>query len=184
MTSHPRSLTLWPVRRAVPATTREYRSADLERCRELWRHLTERHREIYADPTLGGPDPGLEFDHYLKHPRLYRLWVAERGGEVLGLCGLLVDEEESELEPIVVEPRHRGSGIGALLAQQAVSASRTLGLKYVNVRPVARNHEAIRFFHREGFRLLGRFELSIALDAATPFGSRRTTVMQQLTFDY
>lgn len=163
---------------------REYRPTDLVRCRQLWRSLTQRHRELYDDPTLGGPDPGIEFDAYLERPSLARLWVAERDGEVLGLCGLLVDEEESELEPIVVDPAHRSLGVGAALARQAVSHSRALGAKYVNVRPVARNLEAIRFFHREGFRLLGRFELSIALEAASPFGSTRTTEVQGLTFEF
>jgi hypothetical protein len=35
---------------------RHFRSADLEACRALWVDLTERHREIYADETIGGPD--------------------------------------------------------------------------------------------------------------------------------
>jgi N-acetylglutamate synthase-like GNAT family acetyltransferase len=163
---------------------REYQRGDLDRCRELWRSLTQRHRDIYGDPTLGGSDPGLEFDSYLVEALPHRVWVAELDGRVLGLCGLLVRGEESELEPIVVDPSQRSRGIGALLAQEAVAESRRLGVKYVNVRPTARNLEAIRFFHREGFRLLGRFELSIALDAATPFGSARTTEVHDLTFDY
>jgi len=172
------------VRRKVSASIRQYRPGDLERCRELWRSLTQRHRDIYEDPTLGGADPGIEFDEHLKHPQLHRLWVAEFGHQVLGFCGLLVRGEESELEPIVVDPRYRSRGIGALLAQQAIAESRRLGVKYVNVRPVARNLEAIRFFHREGFRLLGRFELSIALGGASPFGSTRTTEIERLTFEY
>ncbi|HEX2466395.1 MAG TPA: GNAT family N-acetyltransferase, partial [Thermoanaerobaculia bacterium] len=143
---------------------REYRPADLDRCRQLWRSLTQRHRDIYEDPTIGGPDPGLELDAYLGRPDLHRLWVGEdEAGQVVGLCGLLLHDEESELEPIVVDPPYRERGIGARLAQQAIAESRRLGVKYVNVRPVGRNLEAIRFFHREGFRLLGRFELSIAL---------------------
>jgi len=168
----------------VAASIRQYDPGDLERCRALWRSLTQRHRDIYEDPTLGGPDPGMEFDEHLKHPQLHRLWVAELTQHVLGFCGLLVHGEESELEPIVVDPSHRSRGIGTLLARQAVAESRRLGVKYVNVRPVARNLEAIRFFHREGFRLLGRFELSIALEGATPFGSARTTEIQRLIFEY
>ena len=168
----------------MSALIREYQPGDLERCRALWRSLVQRHRDLYGDPTLGGEDPGLELDAYLEREQLHRAWVAERGGEVLGFCGLLVSGEESELEPIVVEPGHRSRGMGALLAHAAIEESRRLGVKYVNVRPVARNREAIRFFHREGFRLLGRFELSIALDEATPFGSARTTELQGLVFDY
>src|SRR5262245_33866735 len=168
----------------MSASIREYRRDDLDRCRELWRSLTQRHRDIYDDPTLGGPDPGVEFDEYLAQRELHRVWLAEVGHQVLGLCGLLVRGEECELEPIVVDPNYRRRGIGALLAQQAIAESRQLGMKYVNVRPVARNLEAIRFFHREGFRLLGRFELSIALEGASPFGSSRTTEMHGLIFEY
>jgi len=166
----------------VSASIREYQPSDLDRCRELWRSLTRRHREIYGDPTLGGPDPGLEFDAYLMQPQLHRVWVADLADRALGFCGLLLRGEESELEPIVVDPSHRRRGIGAILAQAAVAESRRLGVKYVNVRPVARNLEAIRFFHREGFRLLGRFELSIMLEGASPFGSVRTTELHGLTF--
>ena len=162
---------------------REYRPSDLDRCRELWRSLTQRHRDIYDDPTLGGSDPGVEFDAHLTEPHLHRVWVAELTDRVLGFCGLLVRGDESELEPIVVDPSHRSHGIGALLAQRAIAESRRLGVKYVNVRPVARNLEAIRFFHRQGFRLLGRFELSVALEGAAPFGSKRTTKIQGLSFE-
>jgi hypothetical protein len=41
---------------------REYMPADLETCRELWPALTQRHRDIYANPSIGGADPGMEFD--------------------------------------------------------------------------------------------------------------------------
>jgi GNAT superfamily N-acetyltransferase len=149
-------------------TIREYTPTDLEACRGLWRALTQRHRDIYGDQSIGGADPGTEFDQHLLHPRLAKLWVAVLNGELVGLCGLLVEYEESELEPIVVRPSHRNRGIGARLAQQAIAESRRLGMKFINVRPVARNVEAIAFFHREGFRLLGRLELSLRLNAS-PF---------------
>jgi len=168
----------------VSASIREYDPGDLDRCRELWRSLTQRHRDIYDDPTLGGPDPGTEFDSYLKGPELHKLWVAEDADHLLGLCGLLIHERESELEPIVVDPKHRNRGVGALLAERSISESKRLGVKYVNVRPVARNLEAIRFFHRKGFQLLGRFELSIALEGASPFGSSRSIEIHSLTFQY
>jgi GNAT superfamily N-acetyltransferase len=146
-------------------TIREYMPADLDVCRDLWRALTQRHRDIYRDPSIGGADPGIELDQHLSHPRLAKLWVAVLDGEIVGLCGLLVEHEEAELEPIVVHPFHRNRGIGARLASQAIDESRRLGMKFINVRPVARNVEAIAFFHREGFRLLGRVELSLPLAA-------------------
>jgi GNAT superfamily N-acetyltransferase len=152
----------------MSVTIREYTPADLEACRGLWRALTQRHRDIYRDPSIGGADPGMAFDEYLSHPRLSKLWVAVLDGELVGLCGLLVEHEESELEPIVVCASHRNRGIGVRLAQHAIAESRRLGMKFINVRPVARNVEAIAFFHREGFRLLGRLELSLRLNAG-PF---------------
>jgi GNAT superfamily N-acetyltransferase len=153
----------------MSASVREYSPEDLDVCRDLWRALTQRHRDIYDDPSIGGADPGLQFDEYLGHPRLAKVWVAVLDGNVVGLCGLLVEQEESELEPLVVHPAHRDRGIGALLAQQAIAESRRLGMRFINVRPVGRNIEAIQFFHREGFRVLGRLELCIRLDDGPPF---------------
>lgn len=164
---------------------REYVSEDLEVCRDLWRDLTQRHRDIYEDPTIGGGDPGPYFDeHYLTDPRFYKLWVAVLDDEIVGLCGLLVEGDEVELEPIVVRPALRDRGVGAELAQHVIAQARALGRRWINVRPVARNIEAIAFFHREGFRMLGRLELSLPLRPdALPRGTKQTEV-HQLRFDF
>ena len=163
---------------------REYTPADLHVCRDLWRALTQRHRDIYHDPSIGGADPGLEFDEHLAHPRLAKVWVAVLNGEIVGLCGLLVDHEEAELEPIVVHPSHRSRGIGAELARHAIAESTRLGMKFINVRPVARNVEAIAFFHREGFRLLGRVELSRRLQAGAFPDLEHDVELHGLRFGY
>jgi N-acetylglutamate synthase-like GNAT family acetyltransferase len=168
----------------VAATIREYTDADLEGCRELWRHLTQRHRDIYEDPTIGGADPGPYFDeHYLPDEKPAKLWVAERDGQLVGLCGLLVQGDEAVLEPIVVRPGDRNHGVGSQLAQQAITEAERLGVKYINVRPVGRNVEAIRFFHREGFDVLGRVELSKRL-AAEPFPKHRTVEVHGRKFTF
>jgi len=163
---------------------REYSVADLEVCRDLWRDLTQRHRDIYEDPSIGGADPGPAFDEYLGHAHFTNLYLAVRDGEVIGMCGLLVDGEEAELEPIVVRPTRRNSGVGARLAQRVIAEARTLGMKYINVRPVGRNIEAIAFFNREGFRLLGRLELSLQLDADAFPAPRKQTALHGVEFDY
>jgi ribosomal protein S18 acetylase RimI-like enzyme len=143
---------------------REYEATDLEACRELWRHLTQRHRDIYDDPTIGGDDPGPYFDeHYLKDPRFHKAWVADADGDLVGLVGMFVDGDEAELEPIVVRPTHRDRAIGEALAKQVIAEARALGKRWVNVRPVGRNVDAIRFFRRAGFEVLGRLELSAPL---------------------
>jgi GNAT superfamily N-acetyltransferase len=165
-------------------TIREYVPADLDACRDLWRALTQRHRELYRDPSIGGADPGVELDQHLSHPALAKLWVAELDGDVVGVCGLLVGDEEAELEPIVVHPAHRNRGVGARLAAQAIDESRRRGMKYVTVRPVARNVEAIAFFHREGFRLLGRLELSMVLEPTAFPDIGREVDLHGLPFEF
>jgi N-acetylglutamate synthase-like GNAT family acetyltransferase len=142
---------------------RPFRSDDTEPCRDLWIHLTNRHREIYESPAIGGDDAGRQFDQHLERVGPDRLWVADVDGEVVGLTGLIVEGAEGELEPLIVEPNHRGGGIGAALTAAVVKAAEVAELRYLNVRPVARNAEAIRFFHDRGFGVLGHIEMFMNL---------------------
>jgi len=144
---------------AEKVTIRRYRRADRASCRRLWRDLTERHREIYCDPTIGGKDPGDHFDKHLTKVGEKNVWVAVIGEKVVGLLGMIIDDEEAEMEPVVVHHSHRGKGIGSALVMTAVKEAEKLGVKYLNVRPVARNAEAIKFFRAKGFENIGRIEL-------------------------
>jgi GNAT superfamily N-acetyltransferase len=145
---------------------RPYRPSDREACRGLWTELAGRHREIYGDPSIGGDDPGLYFDEHLARVGPERLWVAERGGEVVGLVGLMVDGREAEVEPIVVASAHRSEGVGQALVERMVEEGKALGIRYLCVKPVARNREAIAFYYECGFRTLG--EIEMFMDLGTP----------------
>ncbi|MHC4957816.1 MAG: GNAT family N-acetyltransferase [Planctomycetota bacterium] len=139
---------------------RAYRPDDLESCRELWRELTQRHRDIYGNQGIGGDDPGAYFDAtYLKDPKLAGAWVAERDGAVVGLTGMLVDGDEAEVEPVVVSAAHRSAGIGGRLIEHVIEDAKARGLGSIKIRPVARNAEAIRCFFRHGFDVLGHVEM-------------------------
>lgn len=138
---------------------RTYRPGDLESCRRLWTELVERHRLIYDDETIGGDDPGREFDEHLLLAGEAHIWVATRSGAIVGLTGLLVTGEEAQIEPVVVTARMRSSGVGAQLVEAARSEARRLGVRFLNVSPVARNVEAIAFFVREGFGSVGHLNL-------------------------
>ena len=140
---------------------RAYRADDLGACRRLWEELTEHHREIYGDPTIDGDNPGRQFDEHLARVGPGRIWVAEEDGAVCGLVALIaVDgEEEGEIEPVVVSKARRGAGIGAALLTRATDEARRCGVRFLNIRPVARNGRAISLFARAGFNLVGRFEL-------------------------
>ena len=143
---------------------REFRSTDVEACRALYTQLVEHHREIYADSTIGGDDPGAAFDDYLALPDRVATWVAIDGDAVVGLTGLLWEGTESTIEPVVVDRRHRRAGIGRTLIETAIDESRRRGATDVNIKPVARNDSAIRAFHELGFRTLGHVQLFISLD--------------------
>lgn len=134
---------------------RDYVAADYPTGRGLWAELTEHHRRIYEDPTIGGEDPGAGFDDYLAAPERVSSWVAEVGGAVVGLTGLLDHGASGEVEPVVVAGSLRGRGIGRLLLERAATAAAGRGYEYLAIRPVARNVSAIRRFHQAGFRTLG-----------------------------
>ncbi len=137
---------------------RQYKQADLESCRSLWTELVQRHRDIYKDQTIGGEEPGLHFDKHLSRVGDENIWVAERDGTVVGMVGLIREDEE-EVEPIVVASEYRNEGIGSMLLERTIEKARELGIRYLSIRPVARNSEAISLFYRTGFKSLGHIEL-------------------------
>ena len=78
---------------------RTYEPSDHNRCRALWAEMVERHRVIYDDPSIGGDDPGSEFDAHLGRVGAERIWLATIGTETVGLTSLIVDPEQAEVEP-------------------------------------------------------------------------------------
>lgn len=155
-------------RLTLAASIRPYASTDLEACRGLWRELTQRHRDLYDDPEIGGNDPGVWFDEHLQHPHLAGIWVAESQGTVVGFCGLLVQGQEAEVEPVVVTAAQRSRGVGRRLLHEMVSEARARDIRYLWIRPVARNVEALRLFHDAGFRVLGRVDMLMDLFPEAP----------------
>jgi GNAT superfamily N-acetyltransferase len=144
-------------------TIREYQTQDLESCKALWRELTQRHRDLYEDPTIGGDDPALYFEYYLKKTNLVGPWVAEADSEVVGMAGLLMDGEDAEIEPVVVRSDFRSRGVGSRLIERLKAEAKARGAGYLSIKPVARNVEAIRCFYRAGFSLLGHIDMFLDL---------------------
>ncbi len=169
---------------AISTTIRPYVPTDLEPCRALWADLTQHHRDIYADPSIGGEAPGLYFDRHLARVGADHIWVAECEGKLLGLAGLIVEGQEAEIEPVVVARGYRGHGIGRALLNAIVLEAEKLGVRFLNVRPAARNTEAIAFFNTAGFRLLGRVELSMELHPSPPGAWKSGLELLGRSFDY
>ncbi|HXQ34067.1 MAG TPA: GNAT family N-acetyltransferase, partial [Anaerolineales bacterium] len=143
-------------------TIREYQDRDFEGCKMLWRQLTQHHRDIYSDQSIGGDDPGIYFERYLQKTNLAGLWVAEES-LVVGMAGLLIYEEEAEIEPIVIHSDFRSRGVGTQLIEKIKTEAKERGVEFLSIRPVARNVEAIQCFHRAGFSLLGHIDMFLDL---------------------
>ncbi len=148
---------------AGDVVVRPYAAGDRDACRDLWVELTDVHRTLYESPGIGGPDPGLQFDDHLRRVGAPNVWVAEVGGRVVGLSGMIPGEGEAELEPLVVTESLRGRGIGGQLVEVVVAAARDAGVGTLSVRPVGRNAAALRYFHGRGFRSIGYVELFMDL---------------------
>lgn len=140
-------------------TIRKYRPEDREQCRALWRELTDWHRQIYEDPSIGGDRPEDHFDKHSAEVGRERLWVAVYGTRAVGLAGLIVRGPEAEIEPLVVSAACRRKGIGQRLVRAVISEARKLNVRFLMVRPVARNVHAIEFLYHQGFKSLGQIEL-------------------------
>jgi ribosomal protein S18 acetylase RimI-like enzyme len=141
------------------ATIRRFRPEDREQCRSLWADLTEWHRQLYGDESIGGPDPGAGFDAHLAEVGPERIFVAEQDGRLVGMAGMIVSGKKVELEPLSVRAGCRGLGVGRQLAEEVIAAARAEGARQVIVRPTGRNAEAIRVFHALGFDVVSRVEL-------------------------
>ena len=145
---------------------RTYVEGDYGACRSLWAELTEYHRSIYGDPSIGGDDPGVGFDDYLIASQRMGSWVAESLGLVVGLTGLFDRGASGEVEPVIVAAAARNRGVGRMLISRVVDEARARGYQYLAIRPVARNVAAVRRFHAAGFRTLGgHIDLTMDLTA-------------------
>ncbi len=143
-------------------TIRKYQQGDLEACRLLWIELVERHRMIYEDPTIGGENPETHFDRHLSKVGDENIWVAEMEGKVIGMVGLMRNHDD-EVEPLVVTSDYRSQGAGGALLEHAVAMARSMGIRFLSIKPVARNLEAISLFYRKGFDKLGHIEMVMDL---------------------
>ena len=71
----------------------------------------------------------------------------------------MIEGNEAEIEPLIVSKNYRYKGIGKRLIETVVSEAREKGVRLLNVRPVARNINTIKFLHKQGFRNVGQIDL-------------------------
>jgi N-acetylglutamate synthase-like GNAT family acetyltransferase len=62
--------------------------------------------------------------------------VAILNSQVVGFVGLIVKEEEVEIEPLIVSQPYHNRGIGKRLIETVIAAVNGLHIKYLSVKPV------------------------------------------------
>lgn len=140
-------------------TIRDYEAYDFEFCRSLWGELTQHHAHIYEDPTIAGDDPGRGFGEYINNPARRGTWVTELDDQVVAFAGLIINWGEGEIEPVIVSSSYRNRGIGTMLIRHAIEEAKKMDIRFLSIRPVARNEKALSLFVRLGFNLVGHVDL-------------------------
>jgi ribosomal protein S18 acetylase RimI-like enzyme len=114
--------------------------------------LSELVRAAYAHyvARLGGlPRPMT--DDYAEVIRTHRVVVAERGGEIVGLLVLGLDDEGFFVDNVAVDPRHQGSGLGRALLEHAEVAAREAGFDSIYLYTHERMAENLALYSRIGY---------------------------------
>jgi GNAT superfamily N-acetyltransferase len=156
---------------AAVTKVRPFRPLDHSACRDLWAELIDEDRRLYADPNIGGRDPGAGFEHYMARLELSGMWVADHAeAGVIGFAGLILHGRDGEVEPVVVAGEYRGGGVGRALLDRVAAEARRRKLRRLSVSPSTRNVEAIRSFHRAGYQMLAHLTVTLDLTGAAPAG--------------
>jgi ribosomal protein S18 acetylase RimI-like enzyme len=99
---------------------------------------------------LGGP-PRPMTDDYAEVVDTHAVTVAERGGEIIGLIVLTVDEEGFLIDNVAVHPSHQGSGAGRALLERAEVEARSAGFDSIYLYTHERMTENLALYARIGY---------------------------------
>ena len=85
--------------------------------------------------------------------------VARDSGGAAVACGALrqLDAESAEIKRMYVLPAHRGSGVATALLRSLETEAVGLGLGELRLETGTAQSDAIRFYEREGYRLIDNF---------------------------
>jgi ribosomal protein S18 acetylase RimI-like enzyme len=125
---------------------RSARSPDIAALRDL----VQRAYEHYVERIGMRPVP-MDAD-YDAAVREGRTWVADDGGEVVGLLVLETHAEHLEVENLAVDPARQGQGIGRALMAFAEQRAGELGLDQMRLHTHAKMTENQAIYARLGYR--------------------------------
>jgi ribosomal protein S18 acetylase RimI-like enzyme len=160
----------------IDPVVRPARSADVPTLGRLGALLVQEHHEFderrFLAATKSTPGHyGSFLGSQLDDPNVIVL-VAENGGEVIGYAFAAIEGYDylslrgpaGVLHDLIVDPEHRGRGVGQLLLNAIFSYLHGRGVPRVVLSTAQRNESAQRLFERIGFRRT-MIEMTRELDA-------------------
>jgi ribosomal protein S18 acetylase RimI-like enzyme len=114
--------------------------------------LTELVQAAYGHyvERLGGP-PRPMTDDYADVVRRNQVTVAERGGVLVGVIVLGVDDEGLFVDNVAVDPSQQGSGVGRALLEQAETVARREGFDSIYLYTHELMIENLALYARAGY---------------------------------
>jgi len=122
---------------------------------------------LHADAGIDGghsftvEEAREHWNFFRRYPN-YRLFVAERAGEVAGTYALLILDKLGKrgapagiVEDVAVASRHQGSGIGRAMMEHARAACRAAGCYKLTLSSALPREAAHRFYDSLGFERHG-----------------------------
>jgi len=108
-------------------------------------------REILRSLFREADDSDQEIDVYLSAGDVL---VAEDDGEIVGHLQLVGGEDDVELKSMAVAEGRRGGGVGRALVEAALRRCRDRGVRRITVSTASADTGNLRFYQRQGFRML------------------------------
>jgi N-acetylglutamate synthase-like GNAT family acetyltransferase len=124
----------------------------------VYMHGTIYAREFGFNSRFEAYVAGPLAEFVLKNSPKERLWIAERGGEIVGCVAIVAAAEKiAQLRWFLVDPAARGGGLGSKLLDQAVAFCREVGYTSVILWTVSALGGAARLYQRAGFRKIEEY---------------------------
>ncbi len=148
-------------------------AGDLEAAQELFTAFL-RQDPHYLDVAAVYGDGGAEalrraLQLFVERPELGFVWMARRGGEVVGCCVVCFAISTSrgsivaKLDDVNVRPGREGQGIGTAMIDSLKGALRAIGATRIDTATHFDNPGARRFYERHGFASLREERMSCLL---------------------
>jgi GNAT superfamily N-acetyltransferase len=124
-------------------------------------------QEAEFTPDVEAQRRGLS--RIIASPDIGAILVASDDKRIIGVVNLLytistaLGERVALLEDMVVSPDARGSGVGSMLLQEAITFARSSGCKRITLLTDRNNESAQRFYQQHGFAMSGMIPLRLLL---------------------